>query len=128
VVAVLGAGLLLTVAFVAWELRARAPMVPMRFFRSPAFSSGITASFLFYAALYATLFFLPQFLQTVQGYGPLGAGLRLLPWTATLFLVAPVAGANARSLSVACSCRPPEWPGSPSSPRPTSPTPNLSLR
>jgi EmrB/QacA subfamily drug resistance transporter len=93
VVAALAAGLLLTAAFVAWELRARAPMVPMRFFRSPAFSSGITASFLFYAALYATLFFLPQFLQAVQGYGPLGAGLRLLPWTATLFLVAPLAGA-----------------------------------
>jgi EmrB/QacA subfamily drug resistance transporter len=93
VVAALGSGLLLAVAFVAWELRARAPMVPMRFFRSRAFSSGIAASFLFYAALYATLFFLPQFLQTAQGYGPLGAGLRLLPWTATLFLVAPLAGA-----------------------------------
>ena len=93
VVAALGAGLLLTAAFVVWELRVRAPMVPLRFFRSPAFSSGITASFLFYAALYATLFFLPQFLQTAQGHGPLGAGLRLLPWTATLFLVAPLAGA-----------------------------------
>jgi EmrB/QacA subfamily drug resistance transporter len=93
VVAALGSGLLLAVAFVAWELRARAPMVPMRFFRSRAFSSGRAASFLFYAALYATLFFLPQFLQTAQGYGPLGAGLRLLPWTATLFLVAPLAGA-----------------------------------
>jgi MFS family permease len=39
------------------------------------------------------LFFMAQFLQTVQGYGPLGAGLRLLPWTATLFVVAPIAGA-----------------------------------
>ena len=39
------------------------------------------------------MFFLPQFLQAVQGYGPLGAGLGLLPWTATLFLVAPLAGA-----------------------------------
>ena len=93
VVADVAGGLLLAVAFVAWELRARAPMVTMRFFRSHAFSSGITASFLFYAALYATLFFLPQFLQTVQGYGPLGAGLRLLPWTATLLLVVPLAGA-----------------------------------
>jgi EmrB/QacA subfamily drug resistance transporter len=93
VVAALGSGLLLALAFVGWELRARAPMVPMRFFRSRAFSSGIAASFLFYAALYATLFFLPQFLQAAQGYGPLGAGLRLLPWTATLFLVAPIAGA-----------------------------------
>ena len=35
---------------------------------------------------------LPQFLQTAQDHGPFGAGLRLLPWTATLFLVAPIAG------------------------------------
>jgi MFS family permease len=33
-----------------------------------------------------------QFLQTAEGYGPLGAGLRLMPWTATLFVVAPIAG------------------------------------
>jgi len=92
VVAALAAGLLLALAFVAWERRAGAPMVPMRFFASRAFSSGIAASFLFYAAMYGTLFLLPQFLQTAQGHGPLGAGMRLLPWTATLFVVAPVAG------------------------------------
>jgi MFS family permease len=67
--------------------------VPMRLFKSRAFSSGIAASLLFYAAMYGVLFLLPQFLQTALGYGPLGAGLRLLPWTATLFVTAPVAGA-----------------------------------
>ena len=40
--------------------------------------------------MYGVVFFLPQFLQSAQGYGPLGAGLRLLPWTATLFVVAPI--------------------------------------
>jgi MFS family permease len=92
VVVALAAGVLLVVAFVGWELRARAPMVPMRLFRLHAFSSGIAASFLFYASMYGVLFFLAQFFQTAQGHGPLGAGLRLLPWTATLFVVAPVAG------------------------------------
>jgi EmrB/QacA subfamily drug resistance transporter len=92
VVAALSFGCLLAVAFVVWEQRAGAPMVPMRFFRSRAFSAGIGASFLFYAAMYGTLFFLPQFLQIAQGNGPLGAGLRLLPWTATTFVVAPIAG------------------------------------
>ena len=61
--------LLLAVAFVVWELRSREPMVPMRFFRSRAFSSGIAASFLFYASMYGVLFFLPQFLQAAQGMG-----------------------------------------------------------
>src|SRR5258706_3306534 len=68
-------------------------MVRMGLFQSRAFSSGMTASFLFYAAMYGVLFLLPQFLQTALGYRPLGAGLRLLPWTATLFATAPIAGA-----------------------------------
>jgi EmrB/QacA subfamily drug resistance transporter len=92
VVAALVSGGTLSVAFVAWELRARVPMVPMRFFRSRAFSAGNAANFLLLAAIYGTLFFLAQFLQTAQGYGPLAAGLRLLPWTACLFVVAPISG------------------------------------
>jgi EmrB/QacA subfamily drug resistance transporter len=92
-IATLAAGLILTLGFIAWERRANAPMMPMRFFRARAFASGNAASLLFYAAMYGTLFLLPQFLQSAQGHGPLGAGLRLLPWTATLFVVAPIAGA-----------------------------------
>jgi EmrB/QacA subfamily drug resistance transporter len=93
VIGALGVGLLLAAMFVMWEMRAPAPMVPMRLFRSPAFSAGVAASFVFYAAMYGVLFLLPQFLQITLGFGPLGAGLRLLPWTATLFVTAPVAGA-----------------------------------
>ena len=93
VTSALGAGALLAALFVIWETRAPAPMVPMRLFRAPAFSASVAASFLFYAAMYGVLFLLPQFLQTTLGFGPLGAGLRLLPWTATLFVTAPVAGA-----------------------------------
>jgi EmrB/QacA subfamily drug resistance transporter len=93
VIGALVLGMLLAATFAAWELRAPAPMVPMRLFRSRAFAAGVTASFLFYAAMYGVLFLLPQFLQTSLGYGPFGAGLRLLPWTATLFVTAPIAGA-----------------------------------
>ncbi|QPF84302.1 DHA2 family efflux MFS transporter permease subunit [Bradyrhizobium genosp. L] len=87
------AGLVFALGFVLWELRAAAPMVPMRLFGSRAFASGIAASLLFYAAMYGVLFLLPQFLQITLGFDPFGAGLRLLPWTATLFVTAPVAGA-----------------------------------
>jgi EmrB/QacA subfamily drug resistance transporter len=93
VVTALVAGLLVGVAFIGWELRSDTPMVPMRLFRSPALSSGVAACFLFFAAMYGTLFLLPQFFQAAYGNGPLGAGLRLLPWTATLFATAPIAGA-----------------------------------
>jgi EmrB/QacA subfamily drug resistance transporter len=86
-------GSLLTVAFVLWELRAPAPMLPMRFFRSRAFSAANAASLFMFFGMFGSIFLLAQFLQTVQGYGPLDAGLRILPWTAMPIFVAPVAGA-----------------------------------
>jgi EmrB/QacA subfamily drug resistance transporter len=91
-IAELLAGLLFGVGFVVRERQTRHPMVPLRMFRSAAFSSGNAACFLFTASLYGTLFFLAQFFQTAQGLSPVQAGVRLLPWTATLFVVAPVAG------------------------------------
>jgi EmrB/QacA subfamily drug resistance transporter len=92
VVATLAAGVLLAIAFVAWELRARAPMVPMHFFRARSFSAGNAATFLQTTSLIGVVFFLAQFFQVAQGNGPLDAGLHLLPLTATLFVVAPLAG------------------------------------
>jgi EmrB/QacA subfamily drug resistance transporter len=93
VIGALAAGIVFALAFVLYERRAAAPMIPMGLFASRPFSAGVVSSFLFYAAMYGVLFLLPQFLQVTLGFGPLGAGLRLLPWTSTLFLTAPVAGA-----------------------------------
>ena len=93
--AALVAGGLLAAAFVAWERRAPAPMVPPGLFRRRAFSAGNAAMFFVFAALFSAVFFYAQLLQVGLGYGPLGAGLRLMPWTATFLTVAPVAGALA---------------------------------
>ena len=95
VVATLLAGALLVAAFVAWELRAAQPMIPMRFFRSRAFSAGNLAIFAVFGSLFAEVYFFSQLLQTGMGYDVLGAGLRLMPWTGTFLLVGPVAGALA---------------------------------
>jgi EmrB/QacA subfamily drug resistance transporter len=95
VIASLAIGVLLIAGFIGWELRAREPMLPMRFFRSRAFSAGNAAIFFTFASLFGTVFFYAQLLQTGLGYGPLGAGLRLLPYTAMFMIVAPVAGAMA---------------------------------
>ena len=94
VIAALAVGALLAVAFVIWERRAAAPMLPMGLFASRPFSSGNATIFFLSAALYGAVFFMAQFLQTVQHHGPLDAGIRLLPWTATLFVVAPITGAR----------------------------------
>jgi EmrB/QacA subfamily drug resistance transporter len=89
----LAGGAALLAAFVAWELRAREPMLPMRLFRSRAFAAGNAAAFGMFGSIFGAAFFLAQYLQTSLHYGPLAAGLRLAPWTVTLSLVAPVAGA-----------------------------------
>ena len=86
-------GSLLTLAFVLWELRAPAPMLPLRFFRSRAFSAANVASLFMFFGMFGAIFLLAQFLQTVQGYSPLDAGLRILPWTAMPIFIAPIAGA-----------------------------------
>ncbi|HET8874250.1 MAG TPA: DHA2 family efflux MFS transporter permease subunit [Gaiellaceae bacterium] len=93
IVTALGLGAILTAGFVAWELRARAPMLPMRFFRDRAFAAANGASLFMYFGMFGSIFLLTQFLQTVQGHSPLGAGLRVLPWTAMPMIVAPIAGA-----------------------------------
>ena len=95
VVASLAAGAALLAGFVAWEVRAREPMLPIRFFRSRSFSAGNVAIFFTFASLFGAVFFYSQLLQVGYGYGPLDAGLRLLPWTATFITVAPIAGALA---------------------------------
>ena len=86
----LGAALL--VAFVRWEVRTPAPLLPMRFFRSPTFSAINAAGLLMFLGAFGSIFLLTQFLQFIQGYSPQEAGLRMLPWTAMPMLVAPIAG------------------------------------
>src|SRR5215213_5037317 len=88
----LTAGGVLLAAFVAWELRAPAPMLPMRFFRSRAFAASNGVSLAMYFGVFGSIFLLAQFFQVTQGYSPLEAGLRTLPWTAMPMLVAPIAG------------------------------------
>jgi EmrB/QacA subfamily drug resistance transporter len=95
VVASLIGGVLLMVAFVAVEQRAREPMLSIELFRSRSFSAGNAAIFFTFASLFGAVFFYAQLLQTGLGYGPLGTGLRLMPWTATFITVAPIAGALA---------------------------------
>src|SRR5690242_7592638 len=93
IVGAIAAGAALVAGFVAWELRAREPMLPMRFFRDRAFAAANGASLLMYFGMFGSIFLLTQFFQTSQGYSPFQAGLRILPWTAMPMVVAPIAGA-----------------------------------
>ncbi len=89
----LAVGTALVAGFIAWERRASAPMLDLGMFRNRAFAATNGVSLLMYFGMFGSIFLLAQFLQTAQGYSPLGAGLRTLPWTAMPMLVAPIAGA-----------------------------------
>ncbi|HEX5620363.1 MAG TPA: DHA2 family efflux MFS transporter permease subunit [Solirubrobacteraceae bacterium] len=86
------AGGILVVAFLVWEHRAPAPMLPLRFFRSRAFSAVNGVSLAMYFGVFGSIFLLAQFFQVTQGYSALEAGLRTLPWTGMPLIIAPIAG------------------------------------
>jgi MFS family permease len=92
VLSALAGGVAALVAFVAWELRTRTPMLPMPYFRLRAFSAGNAAGFFMVGSLFGAVFLMAQFFQVVSGDSPLTTGLRLLAWTAPPMVVAPLAG------------------------------------
>jgi EmrB/QacA subfamily drug resistance transporter len=88
----LGTGLALLAAFIRWELRAPAPMLPMRFFRSRAFSAANGLSFAMFFGAFGAIFLISQYFQTAQGFGAFEAGARTLPWTGMPMIFSPLAG------------------------------------
>ncbi|MFG2940876.1 MFS transporter [Streptomyces sp. NPDC048282] len=86
------AGAALLAGFVLHGSRAKNPMLPMRLFRSRAFSGINAASLLMFLGMFGSIFLLSQYMQGVLGYSPTEAGLRMLPWTGMPMLVAPIAG------------------------------------
>jgi hypothetical protein len=87
-------GTLFGVVFVGWEARAGQPMLPMRLFRSRAFSAGNAGIFFLWGSVLGTIYFMAQFLQTGLGYSPLGAGLRLVPWGAIVMVIPRMVGSR----------------------------------
>jgi EmrB/QacA subfamily drug resistance transporter len=86
------AGALLMIAFVAYELRAAEPMLPLGFFANRGFAVTNVVSLAMYFGMFGSIFFLSQFLQNVLHNTPLQAGEKLLVWTGATMVVSPLAG------------------------------------
>ena len=80
------AAVLLLSLFVWWEKRAPRPLLPMTLFEDRVFTVAVSMVGLAYFALMGALFFLPQFLQLVQGLTPLQSGIGMLPGAGGLLL------------------------------------------
>jgi EmrB/QacA subfamily drug resistance transporter len=93
VIAELGGGMLLLLAFVFTERRAAEPMLPLSLFRVPAFLGAQLSAFAISASFFALFLYVTLYLQDVLGLSPIDAGLVYLPGTVTMFLVS---GASAQ--------------------------------
>ena len=88
----LAAGCLLLVVFLVVEARLPNPMLPLGLFRSRIFAGTNLLTFLLYAALGGTLFFLPLNLIQIQHYSPTAAGATLLPFILIMSLLSRWSG------------------------------------
>ncbi len=92
VIVVLIAAGILVIAFLLLESHLSQPMLPLGLFRSRTFAGTNLLTFLLYAALGGTLFFLPLNLIQVQHYSPTAAGAALLPFILIMFLLSRWSG------------------------------------
>ena len=86
---VLGAGLVVLALFVLWERHIDHPMLDVTFFRNPRFSAANAAITMIFFAMFGSIFMLTQYMQFTLGYSPLESGVRMLPYAATMMVVAP---------------------------------------
>jgi len=85
------AGVLMA-AFIVIELRTREPMLDLRLLRVPTFNGGLVAAWAVSASIFSLLTYLVIYFQELMGYSAVAAGVRFLPMTGVIFLVAAVAG------------------------------------
>lgn len=84
-------GAVIITSFILWEQRSSHPLLRLEFFASARFSASSVSVSLVFFALFGAMFLLTQYLQSVLGYSPLQAGLRIAPVALTLAAGAPLA-------------------------------------
>jgi EmrB/QacA subfamily drug resistance transporter len=88
----LAAAALLLAAFIWWEDRQSEPMIPLSFFRRRAFDVAVASIGLVGFAMFGIIYFLTLYMQNVRGYSAIESGVRTLPMTLMVILIAPLAG------------------------------------
>jgi EmrB/QacA subfamily drug resistance transporter len=83
--ALLGAAVVLTAVFIAIELRAKEPIIPMELFRGSIFRTTNALSVVMGIAMFGAIIFVPLYLQIVMGMSPTRSGLGMLPMVAGIF-------------------------------------------
>jgi EmrB/QacA subfamily drug resistance transporter len=101
IVGLLAGGVIGLAAFVAIELRVAAPIVEFALFRTRQFIGANLVAFIITFAMMGTFFFMALYMQDILGYSALEAGVRFLPTTLVIAVVAPISGRLADRLGPA---------------------------
>jgi EmrB/QacA subfamily drug resistance transporter len=83
-------GVVVLALFATWELRVDEPMLDIRLFRNPAFSSGTSGMILIFLSMFGVMFLITQYFQLILHYTPLSAALRFLPMAPIMIAVSPM--------------------------------------
>jgi len=100
VILFLGIGLVLISIFAWWERRSENPMLPLAFFKNMSFTGASVALVLVTFSFMGSLFFLSQYFQSVHGYSPIAAALRILPMAVAVFVIAIMSARIARRIGI----------------------------
>ena len=92
IVALLTGSVVMLAGFAAAELRSHAPMIEFGLFANRNFIGAVTVAFIVSFAMLGMFFFLALYMQNILGYSPLEAGVRFLPTTLVIMVIAPIAG------------------------------------
>ncbi len=90
--AVLACAALAAIAFVRVEARTPGPLLPLSFLGQPVFSAALAVAGLMTFGMYALLFIMPLYFQTIRGATPFIAGLELLPMSVSFVIVSQLVG------------------------------------
>jgi predicted MFS family arabinose efflux permease len=88
----LAGAVLLLIVFITVERTVRDPMLDLRLLRVPTFNGGLVSAFAISASIFSLFTYLTIYFQNLLGYSAIGAGLRFLPLTGAIFVVAAIAG------------------------------------
>ncbi len=92
IIGMLIGAVLATIAFILAERRAKDPILPLRFFKSPVFNVISIMYVLFGSALFGTIIYIPIFAQQVLGFSATNAGILLLPMVIGLTISSIIVG------------------------------------
>ena len=92
VVALFVAGVVALVGFVRIERRSPAPILDLRYFRSPAFAGALVVAFVVFFGIFAIFFFTSLYLGAVVGYSAYRIAIEFMPMTVAMVLAAGLAG------------------------------------